>query len=351
MNVDVLGRFIGQRRHLNQMEVMRAVVLHQEGFSIRSIARRLQVSHSVISRLIRRSQELGPVTRRPYPQRERVTTPREDRNLVRSATQNTARTARNLVDIHFNATGRRISTQTVRNRLHESGMRSRVRAVRPQLTRAHRRARLNFCRNHLNWNMEQWSHVLFTDESRFRLSHNDARVRAWRRRGERYLDQNVRETVHFGGGSIMVWGGISLFGRTNLHVFRGGHVNARQYLEDIIQPYILPFAHEEGPDFILQQDNARPHIARLITEFLQEQNIEVLEWPANSPDLNPIEHLWDRLKRRIRNRQPLQSLDQLENIVQEEWHSIRRETIENLIESMPRRCAEVVRARGGYSHY
>lgn len=350
-NFDGLGRAIVQRIPLRQDEVVAAITLFQEGYSVRSIARRLQRSHSVICRLLNRHREFGTVTRRPYPERERITTPREDRNLVRSALQNPARTARNIANIHFAATRRRISTQTVRNRLHEVNLRSRVRAVRPQLTREHRRARLNFARNHIDWDMNQWGHVLFTDESRFRLSHNDARVRAWRRRGERYLQSNVRETVHFGGGSIMVWGGISLTGRTNLHVFRDGIVNARRYLEDIVEPYIIPFAAEEGPDFVLQQDNARPHTARLVTDYLQERNIEVLEWPANSPDLNPIEHLWDVLQRRLRDRQAPENLDDLAEMLQEEWDNIPRQMIENLVNSMPRRCQDVRLARGGHTHY
>lgn len=350
-NFDDLGRDIVQRTPLTRDEVVTAVTLFQEGYSVRSIGRRLRRSHSVISRLLNRHRQFGIVTRRPYPARERVTTHREDRNLVRSALQNSARTARNIGDIHFAATGRRISTQTVRNRLHEAHLRSRVRAVRPQLTREHRRARLNFSRNHMLWDMNQWRHVLFTDESRYRLSHNDARVRAWRRRGERYLQSNVRETIHFGGGSIMVWGGISLTGRTNLHVFRDGFVNARRYLDDIVEPYIIPFAAEEGPDFVLQHDNARPHTARLVTQYLQEHNIEVLEWPANSPDLNPIEHLWDVLQRRLRDRPAAANLNDLAEMLQEEWNNIPREIIENLINSMPRRCQEVRLARGGHTHY
>lgn len=351
MNVDALGRPLHQRRHLNQVEVVTAVTLFQEGHSVRSIARRLQTSHSVISRLLNRHREFGFITRRPYPARERVTNPREDRNLVRLATQNRARTARNIADLHFDASERRISTQTVRNRLHEAHLRSRVRAVRPQLTRAHRRARLTFSRNHINWDMDQWGHVLFSDESRFRLSHNDARVRAWRRRGERYLDSTVTETVHFGGGSLMVWGGITLTGRTGLHICRDGVVNAHRYLEDIVEPYIVPFAAEEGPQFILQHDNARPHTARIVTQYLEENNIEVLEWPANSPDLNPIEHLWDVLQRRIRDRPAPENLEQLGEMLQEEWNNIPREVIRNLVESMPRRCEEVRLARGGHTHY
>jgi hypothetical protein len=138
---------------------------------------------------------------------------------------------------------------------------------------------------HRDWTPEQWSNVLFTDESRFCLDHNDGRIRVWRRPGERYIDSTVQEIVAFGGGSIMVWGGITLTGRTELVVLRGGSLTAVRYLRDIVEPHVVPFAENMGRDFILQQDNARPHIAGIVRNCFNDHNIEVMELPANSPDL------------------------------------------------------------------
>lgn len=276
MNNDALGRPIVARRHLDEIQVARAVTLLQEGRSQRYVAQVLQTSQPVIHRLWLRFREVGIVRRRPYPQRQRITTPREDRHLVNLSLQQRTRTASQLRNHHFEATGRRILTQTVRNRLHEGQLRSRSAAVVPHLTQAHRRARRNFGQQHYNWNMEQWSHVLFTDESRFCLHTNDARARVYRRQGERYLDSTVREVRPFGGGSIMVWGGITLDGRTALHVFENGGVTARRYIDEILEPIVIPFANQIGPNFILQQDNARPHTARIVQKNFEEQNLEVM---------------------------------------------------------------------------
>ena len=226
-NFDVLGRPNGVRRRLNIEEVIRATTLLQEGRSQRYVVQLFHVTQSVISRLWNRHREYGFVVRRPYPQRVRRTTRRQDRYLVQAALRERTLTARNLQNLLIIATGTRISTQTVRNRLHEVNIRSRRAAVMSHLTANHRRSRRIFAPEHLlSGAWISGGYALFTDESRFRLSHNDARRRVYRRPNERYLDATVRETIHFGGGSVMVWGGITLNGRTALHVFLDGTVNA-----------------------------------------------------------------------------------------------------------------------------
>ncbi|GBN76007.1 Transposable element Tc1 transposase [Araneus ventricosus] len=109
----------------------------------------------------------------------------------------------------------------------------------------------------------------------------------------------IRERDAYGGGSICVWGGISLGGHTDLHVFPRGTVNAQAYRDDILHAYVRPYAGEIGDGFLLQDDNARPHRARIVDDYLQQETIQRLEWPARSPDLNPIEYVWDALGRRI----------------------------------------------------
>ena len=103
---------------------------------------------------------------------------------------------------------------------------------------------------------------------------------------------------------------------------------------------------------VFQHDNARPHTARLTTVFLRHHNINVLPWPSRSPDLNPIEHLWDELDRRLRRRQPQpQTLPQLAAALQAEWTAIPQDVIRHLIASMGRRCQAVIDAHGGHTRY
>ena len=157
------------------------------------------------------------------------------------------------------------------------------------------------------------------------------------------------EAPPHGGGGITVWGAISNTGRSQL-VQVQGNLTAAQYIQDILQPHVLPLMGTPGAVF--QQDNARPHTARITVAYFNNQNIRTLPWPSLSPDLSPIEHLWDELDRRLRVRNvPPATPDELFAVLQKDWETIPRQTIQHLIASMPRRCRAVIQANGGHTQY
>ena len=150
----------------------------------------------------------------------------------------------------------------------------------------------------------------------------------------------------------MVWGGIMANSRTNL-IFVDGNLNAQQYCDEVLTPVVVPFMAERR-DVIFQQDNARPHSARLTREHLELHHINVLPWPAVSPDLSPIEHVWDEMKRRLRKlpeRQQPANANQLAQTLQTIWKEIPQEQLLHLVASMRRRCNTVVDANGGHTVY
>lgn len=148
----------------------------------------------------------------------------------------------------------------------------------------------------------------------------------------------------------MVWGGISLGGCTALHVLARGSLTAIRYRDEILRPLVRPYAGAVGPGFLLMQDNARPHVAGVCQQFLQEEGIDAMDWPARSPDLNPIEHIWDIMSRSIQQRHVApQTVQELADALVQVWEEIPQETIRHLIRSMPRRCREVIQARGGHT--
>ncbi len=118
-------------------------------------------------------------------------------------------------------------------------------------------------------------------------------------------------------------------------------LNAQTYRDEILRPIVVPFIHDHH--LMLQHDNARPHVTRICTQFLEVENIPVLAWPAYSPDMSPIEHVWDALDRRIWQRVPVPAnIQQLRTAIEEEWTNIQQATINNLINSMRRRWQMVV---------
>uniref|UniRef100_A0A6Q2XCV3 Cyclin-dependent kinase 20 n=1 Tax=Esox lucius TaxID=8010 RepID=A0A6Q2XCV3_ESOLU len=115
----------------------------------------------------------------------------------------------------------------------------------------------------------------------------------WGRRGERYAAWNIIQHDRFGGGSVMVWGGISLEGRTDLHMLANGTLTAVRYRDEIHRPIVRLYTGAVNPGFLLVQENARPHVARVCRQFLDDEVIDEIFWPSRSPNLNPVEFLWD----------------------------------------------------------
>ena len=190
---------------------------------------------------------------------------------------------------------------------------------------------------------------MFSDESRFYLQQKSGRIRVYRRKGERYLPQCIVERDSYRGGSVHIWGGITHTGKTEVHLIQG-NLTGQRYVAQILTPYVVPYIQRNGQ--IFQQDNARPHVARVSIDYLQQENIETLPWPSKSTDLNPIEHLWDELERRLRQRQQAPTnLQDLWNAVQEEWNNIPQYKVRKLVASMRSRCQAVIEAQGGHTRY
>ena len=328
----------------------RAIGLLQAGTAKRHVARILNCSRVTIQKYWRRVQQGQSLDDLPRSGRPHVTTPNQDRYIclthARRRFTPATETARNTVGTH----NRRISAKTVRRRLATNQMFARRPYKGPILTRRHRRNRLAWANNHVGWTRQQWREVLFTDESKFNLSFADGNKRIYRRRGERFAQCCVLEHNRWVGGGIMVWAGISADQKTALHVVRG-RLNAIAYRDTIVQHNVLPFMAQHRLR-LFQQDNARPHVARVTLDFLRQQHVNTLPWPSLSPDLSPIEHVWAELGRQVRSR-PVQpaNLQQLEAALNQEWQAIPQYIIRRYVQSMHRRCQAVIQAQGGHTRY
>ncbi|GFY05913.1 transposable element Tc1 transposase [Trichonephila clavipes] len=118
-----------------------------------------------------------------------------------------------------------------------------------------------------------------------------------------------------------------------------------------VMPYVVPFL-QGIRGAISQQDNTRPHVAKTVRDFCLAQHIQLLPWPAYSPDMSPIEHVWDFVGWRLaRDPRPAALKDKLLLRIQAIWNSLPQVDIQNLFDSMPRRIAALVAAHGGYTKY
>ncbi|GFU75605.1 transposable element Tcb1 transposase [Trichonephila clavipes] len=267
------------------------------------VSEELGIAQSVISRLWQRFQDDGNVSRCYSTDRPRVTTPNEDRYIFDSYCQKkqTEHSIRPVSQLP-SATGTTVSRQTVYRRLGHIGLYARrpVRCV--PLTATHCRLRLTWSREHALWTPQQWSCMMFSDKSRFSLQSDSRRTLMGRAPGTRYYQENTIERHRYDGAGWLVWGGIILGSRTDLHV-QSVMMKHHIYRDVILEQHVRLFRGAMGAEFLFMGDNARPHRANIVHECLQSEDITRMDWPAYSLNLNPLEHVWDMLGQRIAARQ------------------------------------------------
>ncbi|GFV07216.1 transposable element Tcb2 transposase [Trichonephila clavipes] len=234
----------------------------------------------------------GMCSRRHGGGRVRSATPAEDRYIVLSAKRNRCTTAQQVANQFLAASGKQISRKTVARRLRGEGLYARRPVVCVPLTRQHRTARLQWCREHHNWTEQDWACVLFSDESRFSLSSYCRRQLIWRENGTAYRPENIQEKDRYPTCSIMVWAGIMINGRTRLHVVANGTMTGQRYIDEVLLPHVRLFRGAVGDKFVFMDDNATCHRTLAVQDCLDREGIQRLVWPARSPDLNPIEIVW-----------------------------------------------------------
>ncbi|GFU87297.1 transposable element Tcb2 transposase [Trichonephila clavipes] len=232
---------MSQRSHLTDSEAWR-IVGGLKGAKLKP----LECHKSVISRIWNRFLETESAGRRPEQGSRRATTPNEDRYLVLTARRHRNMNATLLQQHLRSATGTTVSTETVRNRLHGVGLYARRPLVCVRLTSRHRHDRRE-------------------------------RIFIWRDRVSTNNLAFVHESVRFGGGGLLVYGGISIDGRTDLYIIRDGSLTARRYRDEILRPIEVPYATAIGDDFILMDDNSRPPRANLVLDSLFEEGIVRME--------------------------------------------------------------------------
>ncbi|GFX82366.1 transposable element Tc1 transposase [Trichonephila clavipes] len=326
------------KRHFSQLrEFERGLIiaLKTAGWSTHRVAGQVDRSECAVRNCLEQWTREGTHVRKTGSGATRNTTRREDRRIVRQALVDPTVTRSTIrADV-----GIAILPQTISRHLAEGNLKSKRPFRVLPLTLEHRQLRLQWCQARSMWNVTDWQKVVFSDESQFVLGTDDNRVRVWRRPGERCNSPPHCSTSHCPHSWCNGLGGIAYNSRCTLIVMRGT-LTRQRYVDDIFRPHVgLPGA-------IFQQDSTRSHTARVAQDFLR--HFQTLPWPARSPDLFPVEHVWDQLKRQMPS---CHSVYDLELAVQNLWAHLPQDNIRCLINSMSDRVAACIAAGGGPTRY
>lgn len=240
-----------------------------------------------------------------------------------------------------------VSSRTIRNRLISAGLKAYSARKVPYLSQNNINCRLSFARKHVL--RINWKNVLWSDETKVNLFGSDGKVHVRRPKNTPYQSKHTLKTVKHGGGNIILWGCFSSSCVGPLFLVKDKMCDVDY--TNILQQVMLPYAEEEMPlKWKFQRDNDPKHSSKLAKKWFRYNNIRLLEWPSQSPDLNPIEHLWGILKMKMAGYKPKNKSDLWEK-VQAEWYNIDPLICARLVDSMGRRCTEILKNKGGTTKY
>ncbi|KAG2463681.1 TCB1 transposase, partial [Polypterus senegalus] len=326
----------------------RMVSRHKSGEGYRKISVALKVPMSTVASIICKWKKFETTRTLPRAARPSKLSNRGRRALVREVTKNSmvilSEPQRSFVE---RETSRRT---TISAEIQQSGLYGRVVRWKPLLSKRHMTACLEFAKRHLKDSQTMRNNILWSDETKIDLFGVNARCHIWGKPGTAHHQANTIPTVKHGGGSIMLWGCFSAAGTGRLVRIKGKMTAAmyRGILDENLLQSTLDL--RLGRRFIFQQDNDPKHTAKISKEWLQDNSVNVLEWPSQSSDLNPIEHLWRDLKMAVHMRFP-SNLMELERSCKEEWGKLAKDRCAKLVASYSKRLEAVIAAKGAPTKY
>lgn len=330
---------------------MRETVIkkHKSGLGAKKIAKLLEIPIPTVKSIISKWKKTGRVASESRSGRPSKISGNLARKLLREAKAKPSVTLKELQNPAAEA-GVDVHKSTISRTLHKGGLHGRVARKKPFLKKNHIKARLEFAKRHLEQPLQFWQNVLWSDETKIELFGENSKKYVWRKAGTANEPANTIPTVKHGGGNIMLWGCFSAAGTGSL-VRIEGVMDSKKYiqiLEENVQTSVRKL--RLGRRYYFQQDNDPKHCAKITKEWFQKKKVKVLDWPSQSPDLNPIEHLWRDLKIAVHKRLP-SNLQELEKFCKEEWEKLPVNKCSKLVESDRKRLQAVIDAKGASTKY
>jgi transposase len=254
-------------------------------------------------------------------------------------------------EFNFSRHTHSVCIETVRKALKQKGIGSYKPLRKPLLTVRDRIKRMRWCRERLNWSVEDWAKVIWSDESNFEIFNRKSQIYVKRLCGEKFNARFCTPMIQGGGGSVGIWGCFSYKGIGCISLYQG-RINQFTY-KQTLEKALIPSARYffgSNTDWFYQHDGAPAHKAKSIDTWLTSNSIKLLPWCARSPDLNPIENIWAWMDFKM-TKTKISSINNLMDILKSIWATIPREQCMKLVESMPRRVKLCIKAKGSFFKY
>ena len=326
------------------------VALRKDGRSRRYIANHLGVSRPAVGSVLTRYAATGDVGSGSRSGRPRCTDEATDTAIAFTARVDvftSPRQIRRKLEL-----GDVVSRITVDRRLQEAGLFGRVARHKRDYSAAEVRKRLSFADGYKDWTAAQWSKVLFSDEKTFYGKGFCGRIWVRREKGEalnpQYCIHKVAHPI-----KVNVWACFCASGQGYCHIFNE-NMDA-VLMKSILSANLIPsaqlhFSFDPPEPWFLLHDNDKKFNSNLVNELLHTKGVTKLEFPPYSPDLNPIENLWNNMARAV-ELHSCETMESLQDVVASEWDKVDKEYMRTLSESMPARCQAVIEARGWHTKY
>lgn len=326
---------------LKEYQKGQIMAFKNQGKGIREISRILKICPSSISAFLKNPHLHGVKRKTGRPKKLSV---KDQRRLFRELKKRGATIPKVRRQLELN----KVTRQTIFNYVKESKQfRLRKRKHHPKWTKNHIAARLAWAKKYMSWTTE-WYSIIFSDEKKFNLDGPDGFQHYWHHLKN---EEETYSTRQQGGGGVMVWLAVGFGGRTSL-IFLKGKQNHTEYIEQL-KSHLLPYGPQlGGENWTFQQDGATIHTAKAVKKWFKDNNINVLDWPSKSPDMNIVENVWASLTKKVyEGGRQFETVHELQETLELEWEKFCQVEIQNLYNSMPKRIFELIKSKGDKTSY